>query len=101
MFNTLKQEVVFKAIEDYCGMPLKLILGSAQDQQPVKARTILAYYLRYFEKLSYPSIGRIIKRDHTTAVVALRNIKKNPELLQEAKLFGEWVMGKIRNAQLP
>jgi len=98
MFNDKKKEIVFDAIAEYSGLPLKLILGHERVKELVKARSILCYYLREKENMSYPLIGRLIKKHHSGAI-RLVGFGKTRNL-KEAKLFCEWVAIDLRKAGL-
>ena len=55
-----------------CEIPLEVLLGPRRDAWIVQARQGLMWVLRHRMGLSYPEIGRAMKRDHTTAMHGVR-----------------------------
>lgn len=60
------------------------VLGPQRDAKYVKARQIAAWLMRE-DGLSFPTIGRALKRDHTTAIHSVRAVEKQPALLALAR----------------
>lgn len=50
----------------------------------VKSANLVCYKIFRLAGYSYPQIGRIMGRDHTTVVCGITNIEKNPELVKLA-----------------
>jgi chromosomal replication initiation ATPase DnaA len=54
------------------GVPMDVIRGPRRDKRAVSARRGLMWALRYTAGLSLPQIARVVSRDHTTVMDALR-----------------------------
>ena len=55
-----------------------------RDWKPGVTRPIAAWLMRE-DGLSFPTIGRALKRDHTTAMHSVRAVEKQPALLALAR----------------
>ena len=78
-------DVLDVAAADHC-VTREEILGRSRFQSAVAARRALARSLRALE-MSYPEIGRLIDRDHTTVMALVREDgrRKLPATIQLAK----------------
>ena len=76
------------------GLKLEDITGRAQPQRIVRARHAIVWCAREVLKESFPSIGKSLKRDHTTVMSSYRRAQA---LLERDKAFQEAVR-RIREA---
>ena len=61
-----KTHAAMREWSEACEIPLDVLLGPCRDAWIVQARQGLMWVLRNRLGLSYPEIGRVMKRDHTT-----------------------------------
>lgn len=64
-------------------IPPEDIVGPGRKAKATEARHVACWLLRDAGR-TYPEIGRRIKRDHTTAINAVRRVDTNPELMEVA-----------------
>ena len=77
-----RQIVAVVATRHYC-TPADLESAS-RETAFVRPRQLAMYVLRHGLRLSYPAIGRLLHRDHTTVLHSLRVIEADPEWREEA-----------------
>lgn len=56
----------------------------------VEARHVAMYVLRIGLQLSYPRVGQIFKRDHTTAIAGIKKVEAKPHL----KALADQIIGR-------
>lgn len=86
-------ELVKRAASDY-GISARLLMSRSQEPNVATARAIVAYILRHEHGLSYPRIGTIIDRDHTSVIPMVRKIEKRvaesiPFAMRVRRIAGE------------
>lgn len=64
---------IVKVVSDFYGIEIRLIFSKSRRQDIVEARHILAYCLREKYRLSFPVLGKILNRDHTSIMHACEN----------------------------
>lgn len=64
-------------VTSFYNLDKKQVFSDSRRADIVNARHVLEYCLREKFKLSFPAIGKIFKRDHTSAIHAYNRIKKN------------------------
>lgn len=79
-------EAIFVAAADVCYVTVARVLSSSRDLSVARARHVVAYLLRVDCGMSYPQIGTVLGRDHTTAMHAVRHVETTPELMTLAAL---------------
>lgn len=57
------------------GVPFDAIRSTNRSRENVRARQITIYLARTVRHLSYPTIGRAFKRDHTTCMYAVKKVE--------------------------
>jgi chromosomal replication initiation ATPase DnaA len=65
-----------------CDVPLQAIYGKSV-AKPIVAARHLVMYLAHMAGLSYPAIGKAMKRDHTTVMDAVKREKARRALESE------------------
>lgn len=65
--------LIVKVVSDFYGIEIRLIFSKSRRQDIVEARHILAYCLREKYRLSFPVLGKILNRDHTSIMHACEN----------------------------
>lgn len=68
-------EEVLRFVVDASGVARDEIVSRSRMKSPSRARTIAAHILRNHCHMSYPEIGRVLGRDHTTIMYAVENIQ--------------------------
>ena len=71
--------IIGKIVESY-NVEIKDILGDKRNQELILPRHMIMYLLKKEAGLSFPKIGKIMKRDHTSVIHAYKKINR---LLQE------------------
>lgn len=64
----------------------------------MQARFLLVYLLRKTYRLSYPQVGRLLKRDHTTCI---HHDRKFARLLEQRDEDALWAMGRVAGVERP
>jgi len=76
-----------KALEEFTGVRRLYFLGRRKRQEYVKVRALFAYLLRSHEKMSYPAIGRLFRRDHSSIRNLVEMVLTDDELMTNYNLF--------------
>lgn len=63
-----KTHAAMRQWSEACDIPLDVLLGQSREAWIVEARQGLMWVLRKRLGLSYPEIGRVMKRDHATVM---------------------------------
>jgi chromosomal replication initiation ATPase DnaA len=84
-----KQKILFKALEDLSGCPIKDILSDSRRLELVRARAVIIYYLRTEERMSLQAIGDILGRDHSTINSSIHKIKTDKFLMTQFNNYKE------------
>ncbi|TSC61517.1 MAG: chromosomal replication initiation protein, partial [Parcubacteria group bacterium Athens0416_74] len=78
---------IIGTLSRYLGQEKQIVISHTRKKQVVRVRDLIIYMLREYGDMSYPSIGRMLNRDHTTIIHAYNKIKSeiliNPELEKE------------------
>lgn len=77
--TTLDEILKIASIET--GVPVADIVGASRDRHNFKARKLFVFLARNLGH-SFPSIAREINRDHTTAMSAFDNAKKDQDIVR-------------------
>lgn len=83
---TLKKEEILEIIAEECGVNVNDVMKKVRKSELVKVRHLYSAILRKYYGFSYPKIGEIMDKDHTTiihSVDAFRNRYKNEEDYRE------------------
>jgi len=78
-----KETITFEKILTSCANHFNLsqenILSKSQTQEHAYPRQIAMYFCRNYLNLSYPKIGQLFKRDHSTVMTSIKIIQKKME----------------------
>ena len=74
-----------RAVVAATGVPASHILGRRRTHEISDARAVACWVLRDTTALSYPAIGRLFGRHHTTVMYAVSKVEREPELLALAR----------------
>lgn len=72
----LTPEKILSAVATYSGIHLKDILSKAQTHECLLPRQLAMYLCRKELKISYPSLGRLFSRDHSTVMASVKQIEQ-------------------------
>jgi len=90
-YKKVNPKKIIKTLSDHYDIKEDDILKKSRIKHLVKIRKLLIYFLREINQLSYPSIGEILKKDHTTIIYSYEKIsneiKNNPLLSQEIEVL--------------
>ncbi len=70
--------MIAQATADHFGMPREQLTSRDRHKSVAFARQMAMYLIRQTLQLSYPEIGRLFGRDHTTVMHAVRIIPGAP-----------------------
>jgi chromosomal replication initiator protein len=68
--------LVLLAVEEVTKTPVEALLGRGRWSDYVESRYLAAYVLRTGLGLSYPAIGRVLNRSHSTVIHGIRKITR-------------------------
>lgn len=83
-----------EAAADLYGLDPSTLLSDARHKSVVKARQIAAWLMRE-DGLSYPTIGRALNRDHTTAIHSVRCVERDQMMRTLARQLREQGAGEV------
>lgn len=72
------------------------IKGRRRTKDMAEARQLVAYFLRKVNNLPYPAIGRIMRRDHTTAIYSYNRISQCIETKLRFKELVDRLLNSLR-----
>ena len=67
-------DVIIEKVGEHFNVPVSKLLGARRDQHVAFCRQVAMYLLRECTDLSYPAIGQLIARNHSTCFYAYRRI---------------------------
>lgn len=67
--------VVIASCAEHYGLLVDQVLGRSRCRKPVRARHAVMYVLNRRDRMSTPAIGRIMDRDHSTVIDAIRIVE--------------------------
>jgi len=70
---------ILQAVAKAYNISVDDLRGRGRTKNMAEARQLVAYFLRKINDLSYPAIGRIMERDHTTAIHSYNKISHDVE----------------------
>lgn len=77
---------------NYFNLTADQVKGTSRRKEIVYVRDLVIYFLRTYWSMSFPSIGHLLDKDHTTVMFAYRKVKKNIRSdLEFESLFGDFV----------
>ncbi len=110
-YRTRDLNDVIETLARQLGSRKSVIEEHTRNAATVRARDIIMYLLREYAGMSYPAIGRLIDRDHTTVIHAHSKLKQrfeeNPDLEKDLMPLIETVKSikerrdKIESAIIP
>lgn len=81
----LPVRTVLQATAMYFGVEIEAMLGEMRTRDLVRARHVCWWLLRNETVLSYPQIGEIFDRDHTTIVKGVQSVGDKRPLMRHAE----------------
>ncbi len=94
-----KYEKLINEILDYYKIDKNSFFSSSREAHLVEARQIFAYCLRENFYLSFPAIGEILNRDHTTIMYAYNKIGLLINKNRRIKRLLKRLLGKIKTKE--
>ena len=83
---------ILQAVAKAYSISVDDIKGRRRTKDMAEARQLASYFLRKINSLSYPAIGRILGRDHTTAIYSVDKISQDIETKPRFKTFVEGII---------
>lgn len=75
--DSLRKRDLYEGLASICiahHVQLPIVLGNVKSSRVMQARVACYLYLRNLE-MSYPEIGKVMLRDHTTVLIACRKAR--------------------------
>ncbi|MBQ4578036.1 MAG: chromosomal replication initiator protein DnaA [Clostridia bacterium] len=69
-------EMVLKEVSAFYSVPADKITGKAQNKEVVLARKVASFLMRELCSMSYPEIGKVLNRDHTSVIYGVETLTK-------------------------
>ena len=69
-------EKIFSAITDRTGIPKADIIGKKREKSVAEARHLAVYLIREMTEMSFPNIGKLFDRDHSTILTSYQKIAR-------------------------
>ncbi|KKK69035.1 hypothetical protein LCGC14_2938050 [marine sediment metagenome] len=82
----IRPQLVLKNVAEYYGLTTTILRSRVKYKEIVRARTAFIWLAREHKLMSWPSIGRILNKHHTTCIFAHRRAQK---LIQTDPLFSQ------------
>jgi len=82
-----RRKIAIVALE--LGTTPEQLCGVGRDREMSQKRHLAAWLLRRRYRLSYPTIGRTLHRDHSTVMHSVGAVEGNPELLAWGQMLLE------------
>ncbi|HEY5221197.1 MAG TPA: helix-turn-helix domain-containing protein [Candidatus Paceibacterota bacterium] len=76
------------------------MLAKNRTKEIAEARQLAAYILRELNDLSYPAIGKIMGRDHTTMIHSYNKISQEIKTNPQYRDFAEKLFGALKGAEV-
>ena len=73
--RTLSDYIIHVVSEEY-GIPKDILLGKERKRIYSRPRQMVMYLLRNLTKRSYPAIGKVMGKDHTTVLHGVRAVER-------------------------
>lgn len=77
----LRGQPEVEIVAESFGVTANAIMGKSRVSRVADARHVLAWVLRMSYRMTYPEIGTILDRDHTTIISAVRKVEGDERLL--------------------
>jgi chromosomal replication initiator protein len=82
---------IIKTVGEHYGFSEQEMTCKNKRQKLSDARQVAMYLANKMTRFSYPVLGKLFKRDHTTVIYAVNKIKRNETLLKKAEFFTEFL----------
>src|SRR3989344_6699705 len=86
---------ILQTVAKVYGISVDDIKGRIRVKNTSEARHLASYFLRKVNDLSYPAIGRIIGRYHTTAIHSCNKISLDVEIRPGFKVFVDKILSSF------
>jgi len=83
MYLTVKTLDIQILVSDFYGVPVERMHARTQLTTPTRARHVAMYLVRSYCRMSYPEIGRLFGRDHSTVLHAVRRVGEDLAALRD------------------
>lgn len=70
---------ILKHVADVYNVEASVLLQGGRNPQVTEARQVM-YWVARAEGYSYPAIGRFLSRDHTSVMIGVRRVNRDPRL---------------------
>lgn len=88
--------IIQKAVCEHMGITRHDMLSSRRGKNIVRARHIAIWVARHLTLKSYPQIGRDFNRDHSTAMIAVKNVEDKMASNAEYMSVVLWAVSKSK-----
>ena len=74
--NRTLPNYIFHVVCEQYGVPREILLGKSRLRVYSRPRQMAMYLLRHLTRKSYPDIGRVMGKDHTTVLHGVRAVDR-------------------------
>lgn len=82
MTESAAAERILAATAAATGVPREQLVGTERTQAVTDARHVAMYAIRQQTNLSFPRIGMLFGKNHSTVIAAVRRVESTPQLLE-------------------
>lgn len=79
--KSVDNRVLITLVAQKFGVGVRDVFSDFRERKVTRARWAAMYVLRHEKGYSFPEIGRVMNRDHTTVIHGVRRVEADPELL--------------------
>ncbi|KKN37650.1 hypothetical protein LCGC14_0761310 [marine sediment metagenome] len=85
----IRPQLVLKNVAEYYGFTMAVLCSRVKYKEIVRARDAFVWLARERKSMSWPSIGRVLNKHHTTCMAAHHRAQK---LIQTDPLFSQEIL---------
>jgi chromosomal replication initiator protein len=95
--RTASIERVIKIVSHFCGVAQPDLIGSDRTQHVAMVRQVAMYLARRHSSLSYPELGAVFRRDHSSIIHGVKAIEQRVQAQPAFAKFLAQLESAIRN----
>jgi len=75
--SAISADRILSLVAEECGTSVHKLLAPDRSRLPARRRGVAIYMLKKYTRLSWPKIGAVVRRDHSTAMTAQRRVERD------------------------
>jgi len=93
--------IIYRFACDSCGITIPMLRLRTRKEEVVFARYLIFWYLNKYMKYSFDKSGKLLDKDHATAIHGVRIIDSDPKFLKEyQRIWRKQFMNKLNEHNL-